>query len=140
MRDAFAVLFFVSVGMLFDPYKIAEDWPLILATLGIVIGKPLAAIAVVLLSSSSPFSALDRGSARSDRRILVHPGKFGFSLTFFREATNACCIGGINHAKPSALQVHPANCSLARREWVLRWSRRRCQPRKCRRSTRRRTA
>ncbi len=51
MRDAFAVLFFVSVGMQFDPdrhYPVA--WPLwLLATLGIVIiGKPLAAFAVVL--------------------------------------------------------------------------------------------
>jgi CPA2 family monovalent cation:H+ antiporter-2 len=27
MRDAFAVLFFVSVGMLFDPSKVAGDWP-----------------------------------------------------------------------------------------------------------------
>src|SRR6185295_6742932 len=44
MRDAFAVLFFVSVGMLFDPAALADGWPLMLATLGVVlIGKPLAA-------------------------------------------------------------------------------------------------
>lgn len=44
MRDAFAVLFFVSVGMLFDPGAIRDGWPLMLATLGIIlVGKPLAA-------------------------------------------------------------------------------------------------
>ena len=48
MRDAFAVLFFVSVGMLFNPGAIAEGWPLMLVTLGIVmIGKPIAALIVV---------------------------------------------------------------------------------------------
>lgn len=31
MRDAFAVLFFVSVGMLFDPSTVAHGWPLMLA-------------------------------------------------------------------------------------------------------------
>ena len=48
MRDAFAVLFFVSVGMMFDPMSVGDCWPLALATLGVVmIGKPLAAYAVV---------------------------------------------------------------------------------------------
>lgn len=49
LRDAFAVLFFVSVGMLFDPgFVLAEPW-LVLGTLGIILlGKPLAAIAIVL--------------------------------------------------------------------------------------------
>jgi CPA2 family monovalent cation:H+ antiporter-2 len=50
MRDAFAVLFFVSVGMLLDPTTVLAGWKLELATLGIVLlGKPLAALAVVLL-------------------------------------------------------------------------------------------
>ncbi len=49
MRDAFAVLFFVSVGMLFNPGSIRAGWPLMLVTLGIVlIGKPIAALIVVL--------------------------------------------------------------------------------------------
>ncbi len=47
-RDAFAVLFFVSVGMLFDPMRLGADWPLIAAaTAVILIGKPLAALVVV---------------------------------------------------------------------------------------------
>jgi len=48
MRDAFAVLFFVSVGMLFNPFAMQDSWPLMLLTLGIVmIGKPIAALVVV---------------------------------------------------------------------------------------------
>ncbi len=50
MRDAFAVLFFVSTGMLFDPHSLLESPWLIATTLAIVIvGKPLAALAIVLL-------------------------------------------------------------------------------------------
>lgn len=50
MRDAFAVLFFVSVGMLFDPNYLITEPGLIAATLAIIlIGKPLAAFSLVLL-------------------------------------------------------------------------------------------
>lgn len=50
LRDAFAVLFFVSVGMLFDPVALLSDWPLMLATLGIIIVvKPLAALLMTTL-------------------------------------------------------------------------------------------
>jgi CPA2 family monovalent cation:H+ antiporter-2 len=48
MRDAFAVLFFTSVGMLFDPRFIFREPGLLLAALAIVmIGKPLAATIIV---------------------------------------------------------------------------------------------
>ncbi|WP_437987105.1 cation:proton antiporter [Sorangium sp. So ce117] len=50
MRDAFAVLFFVSVGMHLDPAQLAVGWQLAAATLAVVlIGKPLAALAVTVL-------------------------------------------------------------------------------------------
>jgi CPA2 family monovalent cation:H+ antiporter-2 len=49
LRDAFAVLFFVSVGMLFDPALLLEAPWLVLATLAIVlVAKPLTALGVVL--------------------------------------------------------------------------------------------
>ena len=95
MRDAFAVLFFVSVGMLFDPYKVADGWPLILATLGIVIiGKPLAAIVVVLLFRRPLRSALSIAVA------LAQIGEFSFILASLAlglnilppEATNALVV------------------------------------------------
>jgi K+:H+ antiporter len=47
-RDAFAVIFFVAVGMLFNPSRLAVEWPMVLAaTLVIMVGKPLAAALVV---------------------------------------------------------------------------------------------
>ena len=50
MRDAFAVLFFVSVGMLFNPRHLIEAPGLVAATLAIVmIAKPMAALGIVLL-------------------------------------------------------------------------------------------
>jgi K+:H+ antiporter len=50
MRDAFAVLFFVSVGMLLDPTHVMRAPVVIAAALGIVlIAKPLVALAIVLL-------------------------------------------------------------------------------------------
>ena len=47
MRDAFAVLFFVSVGMLFDPAVLVEQPLAVLATaLIIIVGKSIAAFAI----------------------------------------------------------------------------------------------
>jgi CPA2 family monovalent cation:H+ antiporter-2 len=49
LRDAFAVLFFVSVGMLFDPMSLVESSGAIVATVAIIVlGKSLAALAIVL--------------------------------------------------------------------------------------------
>lgn len=75
MRDAFAVLFFVSVGMLFDPRSIATDWPLILGTLAIVlVGKSLAALCLVLLLGKPLKMALGVAVA------LAQIGEFSFIL------------------------------------------------------------
>ncbi|WP_291296386.1 cation:proton antiporter [Elioraea sp.] len=53
-RDAFAVLFFVSVGMLFNPLVLVERPGAVAATLGVVIiGKGLAAAAIMLLLRQS---------------------------------------------------------------------------------------
>jgi CPA2 family monovalent cation:H+ antiporter-2 len=49
MRDAFAVLFFVSVGMMFDPKLLTSSPGAILLTLGIVmVGKPLSAFVIII--------------------------------------------------------------------------------------------
>jgi monovalent cation:H+ antiporter-2, CPA2 family len=48
LKDAFAVLFFVSVGMLFDPSILLRDPLAVLAVLGIILlGKTLVAFAIV---------------------------------------------------------------------------------------------
>ena len=50
MRDAFAVLFFTAVGMLFEPAFLLREPLLVLSCLGIVlIGKPLAALLLVAI-------------------------------------------------------------------------------------------
>jgi CPA2 family monovalent cation:H+ antiporter-2 len=50
LRDAFAVLFFVSVGMLFEPAFLLREPLLLAGALAVVlIGKPLAALLVVAL-------------------------------------------------------------------------------------------
>jgi CPA2 family monovalent cation:H+ antiporter-2 len=50
LRDAFAVIFFVSVGMLFKPAILIDDPLAVLATLAIILlGKSLAAFAIVRL-------------------------------------------------------------------------------------------
>ena len=51
LRDAFAVLFFVSVGMLLDPWSLLESPALIIGALAIVlIGKPLSALAITWIA------------------------------------------------------------------------------------------
>ncbi|WP_299596445.1 YbaL family putative K(+) efflux transporter [uncultured Microbulbifer sp.] len=50
LRDAFAVLFFVSVGMLFDPAMLLEEPVRVLTVVAIIVfGKTLAAFLLVLL-------------------------------------------------------------------------------------------
>ncbi|WP_108681755.1 YbaL family putative K(+) efflux transporter [Methyloceanibacter sp. wino2] len=75
LRDAFAVLFFVSVGMLFHP-AIMIDAPLaVLATVAIiVIGKSIAAFAVVRLFGQSSDTGLMISAS------LSQIGEFSFIL------------------------------------------------------------
>jgi CPA2 family monovalent cation:H+ antiporter-2 len=75
MRDAFAVLFFVSVGMLLDPGFVLRAPSLVAAALGIVIlGKPLIAIVVVRLLKYPLDVSLAVGAA------LGQIGEFSFML------------------------------------------------------------
>ncbi|MDQ0570988.1 CPA2 family monovalent cation:H+ antiporter-2 [Variovorax paradoxus] len=75
LRDAFAVLFFVSVGMLFDPSVIIERPLQVLAVVGvIVLGKSLAACALVL-AFRYPL-----GTALTVSASLAQIGEFSFIL------------------------------------------------------------
>ncbi|GFO66948.1 sodium/hydrogen exchanger [Geomonas limicola] len=75
MRDAFAVLFFVSVGMLFDPGQLLQAPGLVLATLAVIlVGKPLAALILVLALGYAPRVALAVAFA------LAQIGEFSFIL------------------------------------------------------------
>jgi monovalent cation:H+ antiporter-2, CPA2 family len=73
MRDAFAVLFFVSVGMLFDPRFLIQEPLLVLSVMGIIlIGKPIAALIIVLVLGKPVRMALTVALA------LAQIGEFSF--------------------------------------------------------------
>jgi K+:H+ antiporter len=73
MRDAFAVLFFVSVGMLLDPAQLLRTPGLILlATAVILIGKPLAALVITQLTGQTRQTGLRVAAA------LAQIGEFSF--------------------------------------------------------------
>ncbi|MDK2746877.1 MAG: cation:proton antiporter [Brevundimonas sp.] len=75
LRDAFAVLFFVSVGMLFDPMILVRQPWAVLGVLGIVIiGKSLAALAIVRVFR------LDRSTGLTVAASLAQIGEFSFIL------------------------------------------------------------
>jgi CPA2 family monovalent cation:H+ antiporter-2 len=75
MRDAFAVLFFVSMGMLFDPTRALANLELTLAALAVVLlGKPLVAL-IVLRLLRQPLTGSLRIAAS-----LAQIGEFSFIL------------------------------------------------------------
>lgn len=75
LRDAFAVLFFVSVGMLFDPAVIwQQPLKLLLLVAIILVGKTLAAVALVLAMRYPLGTALTVGVS------LAQIGEFSFIL------------------------------------------------------------
>ena len=75
LRDAFAVLFFVSVGMLFDPKVIVEQPLPVIATVAIiVIGKSVAAYALVRAFGHKSQTALTISVS------LAQIGEFSFIL------------------------------------------------------------
>ncbi len=75
LRDAFAVLFFVSVGMLFNPSILINDWAAVLATVAIiVVGKSVAAYVIVRAFNHSRATALTISAS------LAQIGEFSFIL------------------------------------------------------------
>ena len=86
LRDAFAVLFFVSVGMLFDPMILVREPLAVLGVLGIVIvGKSLAALAITGLFR------LDRRTSLTVAAALAQIGEFSFIL-----AALSVSLGGMS--------------------------------------------
>ena len=92
MRDAFAVLFFVSVGMLLDPGALIASPGLVIGALAVVlVGKPLVALLLVWAMKYPFRTALTVGIA------LAQIGEFSFILATIgrelgiltTEATNA---------------------------------------------------
>jgi CPA2 family monovalent cation:H+ antiporter-2 len=75
LRDAFSVLFFVSVGMLFDPRVLVDEPLKVLAVVAIImVGKTLAAVGLVIAFRYPLNSALTVGAS------LAQIGEFSFIL------------------------------------------------------------
>jgi len=83
LRDAFAVLFFVSVGMLFDPMIVVQQpLPLLATLLIIMIGKSVASFAIVRVFGYSQATALTISAS------LAQIGEFSFILAGLGVALN----------------------------------------------------
>ncbi|OPY66744.1 MAG: Inner membrane protein YbaL [Syntrophorhabdaceae bacterium PtaU1.Bin034] len=98
LRDAFSVLFFVSVGMLFDPHVLLEQPLHVLAVVAIImIGKSLAAFLLVLAFRYPLDTALTVSAS------LAQVGEFSFILAglgvslglLTHEAQNLILVGAI---------------------------------------------
>jgi CPA2 family monovalent cation:H+ antiporter-2 len=127
MRDAFAVLFFVSVGMLLDPGALFQSPGLVLGALAIVlVGKPLVALVLVWALRYPLRAALTVGVS------LAQIGEFSFILATLgrelgiltMEATNVLVATSIMSIvlNPVAYRtIRPIErWLLARPEWAAR--------------------
>lgn len=98
LKDAFAVLFFVSVGMLFDPNVLVEHpFATVFTALIIIFGKSFAAYVIVRLFKNTQRTALTISAS------LAQIGEFAFILAALGEqlgvfpivATNLVLAGAI---------------------------------------------
>lgn len=127
LRDAFAVLFFVAVGMLFDPRVLIEQPLAVLATVAVIlVGKTFAAGVLVLLLRYPLTTALTVAVS------LAQIGEFSFILLGLGQSL------GLVPAEAASLVVAGAIVSIALnpllfscieplRRWVLArsaWARR----------------
>ncbi len=110
-RDLFAVLFFVSVGMLLDPLALLGEWHLVALTLAIIlIGKPLAALVIVRLLRQ-PFAV-----GISIAIALSQIGEFSFILAVLGRDLNVLPPEGMN------ILVGASMISITLNPLLYRWS------------------
>lgn len=98
LRDAFSVLFFVSVGMLFDPAVLLEQPLQVLAVVAIIVlGKSLAAFFLILAFRYPLNTALTVSAS------LAQIGEFSFILVGLGAALNLLPQEGVNLVLAAAL-------------------------------------
>ncbi len=121
LRDAFAVLFFVSVGMLFDPAVVlAQPLKLLLVVAIVMLGKTIAAVVLVLLFRYPLNTALTVGAS------LAQIGEFSFILAGLGVALGLLPVEGQSLVLAAALISIAANSALfAAVEPSCQWIRRR---------------
>src|SRR5262245_15023982 len=98
MRDAFAVLFFVSVGMLFDARHLVRAPGLVAGTLGVIlVGKPMAALLVVRMLGQPARTAASVAVA------LAQIGEFSFILAAAERSMGLLDDGAVNTVVAAAI-------------------------------------
>ena len=98
LREIFSILFFVSVGMLFDPLILIQQPLHVLAVVGIIlIGKTIAAMALVLFFRYPLNTALTVGAS------LAQIGEFSFILATLGVSLQLLSIEGQNLILAGAL-------------------------------------
>jgi mannitol/fructose-specific phosphotransferase system IIA component (Ntr-type)/Trk K+ transport system NAD-binding subunit len=91
LRDAFAVLFFVSVGMLFDPAFLVREPLMMLAAMAVILlVKPLAALLIVAILGYSARTALTVALG------LAQIGEFSFILSNVAQQHGLMSLEGHN--------------------------------------------
>jgi monovalent cation:H+ antiporter-2, CPA2 family len=120
LRDAFAVLFFVSVGMLFDPSILLDrPWQVLATFLIIVVGKSLAAFVIVRLFKHPTSTALTISVS------LAQIGEFSFILAGLGVSLEILPPEGRDLILAGALLSIVANPFLF--TWLDRWQARRTE-------------
>lgn len=98
LREIFSILFFVAVGMLFDPRILAEQPLHVLSVVAIImIGKTIAAMALVLFFRYPLNTALTVGAS------LAQIGEFSFILAALGVSLNLLSLEGQNLILAGAL-------------------------------------
>lgn len=122
LRDAFAVLFFVSVGMLFEPAILLEKPLSVLAVVAIIVfGKSIAAIAITLVLRYPLNTALTVAAS------LAQIGEFSFILAGLGVSLGILPAEGMSLILAGALisiAINPLVFSMIKplKEWVLSFS------------------
>ncbi len=127
MRDAFAVLFFVSVGLLLDPASLLDSPWLFAGTLAIVLIISPAATFLFMWAVRQPFKA-----SLTVAIVLAQIGEFSFILAtlgralglFTMEATNTIIAASIVSIVLNPLLyriIDPVSAWVSRRPRVSRW-------------------
>ena len=98
LREIFSILFFVAVGMLFDPRILIEEPLHVLAVVGIIMmGKTIAAMALVLFFRYPLNTALTVGAS------LAQIGEFSFILATLGVSLQLLSLEGQNLILAGAL-------------------------------------
>jgi monovalent cation:H+ antiporter-2, CPA2 family len=111
VRDLFAAIFFVSVGMLIDPALIARHWASVLVLTAVVIAGKLAGVALpALLAGTGVRTAVQAGMS------MAQIGEFSFIIAGLGISLGA--VGDFLY--PIAVAVSALTTLTT--PWMIRWS------------------